>query len=123
MKLNNLIKYVVIILAILMILSCIVPNFIYATSWTDTTQFTSSDTGLNDSIRNIIGAILNVTRIIATGVAIIMLTVLAMKYMMSAPNDRADIKKHAVVYIVGAVILFAGTGILTIIKQFSESIQ
>ena len=43
--------------------------------------------------------------------------------MMAAPGDRADIKKHAVVYVVGAVVLFASTGILSIIQMFSESIN
>ena len=72
------------------------------------------------STQNVVGAILQVARIAAVGVALIMLTVLAMKYMYSAPRDRAEIKKHAVVYIVGAVVLFASSGILGIIKDFAE---
>ena len=44
-----------------------------------------------------------------------MLIVLAMKYMMSAPGERADIKKHAVVYVVGAVV--------GIIQKFSDNIN
>ena len=40
--------------------------------------------------------------------------------MYSAPGDRAEIKKHAVVYIVGAVVLFASSGILGIIKDFAD---
>ena len=72
------------------------------------------------STQNVVGAILQVARIAAIGVALIMLTVLAMKYMYSAPGDRAEIKKHAVVYIVGAVVLFASSGILGIIKDFAE---
>ena len=52
-----------------------------------------------------------------------MLIVLAMKYMLSAPSDRADIKKHAVVYVIGAVVMFACTGILEIIRSLSTALD
>ena len=56
-------------------------------------------------------------------IAIIMLIVLAIKYISAAPGDKAEIKKHAVVYVVGAVVLFAATGILQIIKKFSTNVS
>ena len=46
------------------------------------------------STQNVVGAALQVARIVAVGVALIMLTVLAMKYMYSAPSDRKEIKKY-----------------------------
>ena len=46
-----------------------------------------------------------------------------MKYMSSAPSDRADIKKHAIAYVIGAIILFGVTGILSIIIEVSETIK
>ena len=79
--------------------------------------------GASESSQNIIGALINIVQIIGTGVAIIMLIVLAIKYISAAPGDKADIKKHAVVYVVGAIVLFAATGILQIIKSFSKNIQ
>lgn len=78
-----------------------------------------SDSTLDGKAENIVGAIISITRIVATGIAIIMIIAVAMKYMMAAPGDRADIKKHAVVYIVGAVVLFGSAGILTIIQNFA----
>lgn len=79
--------------------------------------------GAKDSVTNIIGALINIIQIIGSGVAIIMLIVLAIKYISAAPGDKADIKKHAVVYVVGAIVLFAATGILQIIKNFSGNIS
>ena len=123
MKLNSLLKIIISVLAIVLVVAFILPNFTFATDWQSVTQFDGkSDSNLDSSAQNIVGAILSVTRIIAVGVAIIMLLVLAMKYMMSAPGDRADIKKHAVVYIVGAIVLFGAAGILTIIQNFANSI-
>ena len=52
-----------------------------------------------------------------------MLIVLAIKYISAAPGDKAEIKKHAVVYVVGAIILFAATGILGIVKNFATNIE
>lgn len=76
-----------------------------------------------NSVSNISGAVITISKTICVGVAIIMIIVLAMKYLMSAPSDRADIKKHAVVYIVGAVIMFACSGILSIIQAFATNIK
>ena len=83
----------------------------------------SGDSGAADSIGNVVGAILYILKIVAVGVALIMLTVLAIKYMVSSANDRASIKKHAVVYIVGAMVLFGAAGILQIIEQFAGNIS
>lgn len=81
------------------------------------------DSGAAQSINNIIGSIITIVQVVGTGVAIIMLIVLAIKYISAAPGDKADIKKHAVVYVVGAVVLFAATGILQIVKNFAGNVQ
>ena len=90
----------------------------------DLTQFNGkTDTsGASASVTNIIGALINIIQIIGSGVAIIMLIVLAIKYISAAPGDKADIKKHAVVYVVGAIVLFAASGLLGIIKNFASAV-
>lgn len=80
----------------------------------------SSKTGSAvDSVNNMAGAIISIAKVICAGVAIIMITVIAMKYMLAAPSEKADIKKHAVVYVVGAIVMFAATAILQIIQNFA----
>lgn len=81
------------------------------------------NTQANTATKNIVGAFAVVVKLVGMGVAVVMLIVLAMKYMMAAPGDKADIKKHAVVYVVGAVILFASTQIIGIIAEFSSNIK
>ena len=83
----------------------------------------SDKSGAASSINNIIGSIITIVQVVGTGVAIIMLIVLAIKYISAAPGDKADIKKHAVVYVVGAIVLFAATGILGIVKNFAGNIS
>ncbi len=79
--------------------------------------------GAATSINSIIGAALTIVQVVGVGVAVIMLIVLAIKYISAAPGDKADIKKHAVVYVVGAIVLFAASGILGIVKNFAGNIK
>ena len=107
-------KTVRIITAVMMILMMLsVATTVFA-GWTP--EGDQSAAGA-ESIKNIINAVLGWVQIIGIGVAVIMLIVLAIKYISAAPGE---IKKHAVVYVVGAVILFAASGILQIIKTFAE---
>lgn len=91
---------------------------------TSTVTNAAQDTsGAADSINRIVGSVLTIVQVIGCGVAVIMLIVLAIKYISAAPGDKADIKKHAVVYVVGAVVLFAASGILQIVKNFAGNIK
>jgi hypothetical protein len=90
---------------------------------TSTVTNAAQDTsGAADSINRIIGSVLTIVQVVGSGVAVIMLIVLAIKYISAAPGDKADIKKHAVVYVVGAVVLFAASGILGIVKNFAKNV-
>ena len=80
-------------------------------------------TGTVDKVNTISGTIITSIRIIGVAVAVVMLLVVAMKYMTAAPGDKADIKKSAIQYVVGAIVLFAVTGILGIIGKFSTAIK
>lgn len=76
-----------------------------------------------DRIKTTSQSVITIAQVIGVGVALIMLIVLSMKYMTSAPNERAEIKKHAIIYIIGAVVLFASVGILQIIKNLAEVVN
>ena len=92
-------------------------------SWDGITITSNTSSNVVTSTENIAGTILGVVQVIGVAVAVIMLIVLAIKYISAAPNDKAEIKKHAVVYVVGAVVLFAASGILEIIKGFATQIK
>ena len=78
--------------------------------------------GAKNLVNNTAVTAISIMRIICVTIAIVILLTISMKYMMSAPGDRADIKKHAVHYVIGAFILFAVTGILGILNNFAEQI-
>lgn len=118
---NKLLKISFSLLLILTTLFIIVvPSF----AWDDPAAIKATDkSGVAKTAQNIAGEILAVVQVIGAAVAVIMLIILAIKYISAAPNDKAEIKKHAVVYIVGAVVLFAASGILGIIRGFAEQIN
>ncbi len=88
----------------------------------NTEAFEKGDSGdAGTSIENVAGALLYIIKVIAIGIGLIMLTVLAMKYMLSSAQERASIKQSAVVYVVGACVLFGAAGILNIIQKFATN--
>lgn len=82
----------------------------------------SSDTSDGEKfIENVIGSVLSAVRIIATGVSIIMISVLGIKYMSAAPTEKANIKNQLITFTIGAVIVVGTTSILKIIMNFAIS--
>lgn len=122
-KKETAIKILAAMLTILMLTMCM-SSTIFATSgdYLDPSTITANDnTGAAGSVQTAAGNILAIVQVVAVATAIIMLIVLAIKYISSAPNDKAEIKKNAVVYVVGAVILFGASGLLGLIKSFAGS--
>ena len=126
---KNLVKVMTVVLLAVVLVAALASNvnaldFQSAQETKTVTDSAKEESGAADSVNRIIGAVLTVTQVVGVGVAVIMLIVLAIKYISASPGDKADIKKHAVVYVVGAVVLFAASGILQIIKIFaSQNIQ
>lgn len=87
-------------------------------------QFTIADSsGASGAASNIIGAIINIVQVIGVGVAVIMLTVLAIKYISAAPSEKAEIKKSVTIYVVGAIVLFSASALLGIVKNFAKNVH
>ena len=50
---------------------------------------------LANSTQNVVATIVNTIRIVGTGISIIMLIYIAIKYMSAAPSEKAEFKKSA----------------------------
>jgi len=120
-KLTKILSVAVIAMAVLLV--AVTPVFASAdVSW-DGISVSTKTSNTSKAAQDITGTILGVVQVIGIAVAVIMLIVLAIKYISAAPNDKAEIKKHAVVYVVGAVVLFAASGIIGIIRGFADQIN
>ena len=73
-----------------------------------------------EKVTNTAGQILTIVRIVGMAVAVIMLTILGIKYVAASPNEKADYKKGMTVYVVGAALLFGASALLSVIQKFVE---
>ena len=77
---------------------------------------------VGNTVTNTAGQILTIVRIIGMAVAVIMLTILGIKYVAASPNEKADYKKGMTVYVIGAVLLFGASLLLGVIQNFVNGI-
>lgn len=120
---KNLIRILVIMLVVLILVGMLT-NVKSATNPNlDTNQFenNSQKTKVDKLFNNTATTIVTILRIVSVAIAMVALLTIAMKYMISSAGDRADIKKHAVAYIVGTVILFSATQIIAILIDVSSN--
>ena len=61
--------------------------------------------------------ITGVLQVIGVVVAVIILTVVGIKYMMGSAEEKAEYKKVMIPYIVGAVLVFSATSIVRVVYQ------
>ena len=106
------------IICLILILTATVVN-----AAADISDFKPKETDASDKIAGGTGVVITVVQTIGIGIAIVMLIALAIKYISAAPSDKADIKKSAIVYIIGAILLFAASGILQIFKTAGDDIN
>lgn len=81
------------------------------------------DTGAAEKIQKILTIIAVIFKIVAVATGIVILIALAVKYMMAAPGDRADIKKSMIPFVIGAFVLFASSGIVDMLIRFSAQLS
>lgn len=86
-------------------------------------QTKGDSSGATTKVSNVLSVIITIIRIAGVCIAIVMLLTIAMKYMTAAAGEKADIKKSAVQYVVGAIVLFGVVGILGIISNFATNIK
>ena len=88
----------------------------------DGTNKGSVDTGSGENlVKKTVFPVLSVVRIVATGIAIIMITYLGIKYMSAAPDEKANIKNQLIAFTIGAVVVVGATKLIDIVQGFAKS--
>ena len=115
------IKVFIIWFIILFSIFICIPQESMAYNW-DFNNYSVNTTGpVANATKTIMATGIDVVQIIGLGIAVIMITMLAIKYMTGAAEDKASFQKSATIYVLGAVILFGASGILEIIQNFTKS--
>ena len=73
----------------------------------------------NDIIEKI-GGVVRIIQIVGTGIAVGASIYLGIRYMLSSVEEKAEIKKKMIPFVIGAVIFFGATGILRIIAGIAK---
>ena len=121
MNIKKMSKIISAILIITTILSAF--SMVFAAATTEPNIPTGTAPNGASDVSNIAGMVIYVIQIIAFAAAVIMLIFVGIKFLTASPEGKAEVKKIAVIYVVGAILLFAATGILGIVRNLASSIS
>ena len=122
-KSNKLFKVLVVVLAILAIFSFMstvqavvdIPSF---TTSLDATEPT--DSGAKDKVTTVANSVLWIIQVVGIAAGVIIIAYMGVKYITASPDGKADFKKQAYVYVLGAAFLMLAP---TIAKAVFSAVQ
>ena len=82
-----------------------------------------TNTSAGNTVKETGNIIIGTIKVVGTGIAILMLLYIAIKYMIAAPSEKAEFKKTAVVYAVGAVVLFAAPRLVELVMRVTQGVS
>ena len=111
MSIKKMSKIVVVLLIIATILTA--TSMVMATISIPDASPTAIEGGLTSTVKNIIG----VVQFICYAAAVVLIVMLGIKFMTASPDGKAEVKKSAVIYVVGALLVFAAGALLNLLKN------
>lgn len=69
-----------------------------------------------------IGGISGAIRTVGVAISVIMLAVIGIKYMLASASEKANYKTSMIPYIIGAVLIGAGSAIVSLIFDIAQDI-
>ncbi len=119
MKKINMKAIVAVMIVILTVVLCVAP--VFAVKITNDIDITPSQVH-NDKLTSTGNSILGYIKVIGTFIAVGVLMFLGIKYMTASANEKADIKKSIIPYIIGAIILLVAVNIVPIIANIGNEL-
>ena len=77
----------------------------------------------DQQITKVGGNIVNIIQLVGIVIAVIVLLVIGIKYMMGSASEKAEYKKTMIPYLVGAVLVFAGTSLVKVIYSLAVAVK
>lgn len=84
------------------------------------TGSTVSDTS---NITTVGANIVNIIQVVGIVIAVVVLLVIGIKYLIGSAQEKAEYKKTMIPYIVGAILIFAGTSLVKVIYQLANEVK
>lgn len=80
------------------------------------------ESGVVTDVQDIGADIVGVIQVAGSVIAAVIIIVIGIKYMMGSAEEKAEYKKTMIPYLVGAVLIFAGTNIAGIVFEMTKNI-
>ena len=116
-------KRTILLFCLILIISFFVGTInVYATdvnaiisSMEGTSEMATDGDGIKSAINNVIGLI----QVAGTGISVVVVTMLGIKYLLASPSEKADVKKQIAPILTGCVVLFGAVNLVAIIADFA----
>lgn len=114
----------------LIIFYIIFTTTVYASDITNPTAVVDSMSGVKadqmasteNSFGDIINTVIGLMQIAGTGIAIIVVSILGIKYLIASPSEKADTKKSIMPIVIGCVLLFGAVNIMAAVSDFAQNV-
>ena len=78
---------------------------------------------LNSGIAKSINDVIGLLQIAGTGNALIVVTILGIKYMLASPSEKADTKKQILPILIGCVLVFGAVTLVSAMTDLAATVK
>ena len=119
-KMNKIIKIVSLLMIVVTVVSLTSTVFADTKYGPDQWDIDSGDNIETEGLVGWVASIMKVVAIVGSGVAVIALIILGIKYMMGSVEEKAEYKKTLMPYVVGALMVFGASAIVGFLANVIE---
>lgn len=76
----------------------------------------------DEKVQGVINTIIGLLQVAGTGIALITITMMGLKYIMASPGEKADVKKQVIPIIIGCILLFGAVTLMSAIYDFAQKV-
>lgn len=117
---NRIMKITTILVIAMMLVSTL--SAVFATGAAGVLKDLNGNTGAATAVTKTANNIIGIVQVICYAAAVIMLVLVGVKFITASPECKAEIKKSAIQYVIGAIIVFAAGALLGVISNLSNSV-
>ncbi len=120
-------KVISILLVIFLLMSIFCINYVFADDDIGKIKNAMSNIGSAPSnyqtsgTAKVINTVIGIMQIIGTGISLIVISILGIKYILASPSEKADVKKNIMPILIGCILLFAAVNIVGVIENFTSA--
>jgi type IV secretory pathway VirB2 component (pilin) len=121
-------RKVISVLCLFTMLFFVLVNYSYADGPRDMSGLiadmsTANDMSEQGRIGKVINNVIGLLQMAGSGIALIVITILGIKYILASPSEKADVKKAIMPVIIGCILLFGAVNLVSAIFNFAAVVK